>query len=292
MGAWGSTATTLKPEFKYTHDRLGAKILTYKQLPSPPHSDKIEISICVPLYNRGKIIEKSLLSILNQNFPKQNYEVIFIDDASRDNTREVLKDIFDRYPEFNMRAYFRTESTTFNDAAPFNIAFRLAKGWILVLNQIDIIHRGEVLEAIWRHHNYYSNLFLCPLHLGETPDGKLVEWGRQFVPHEFGSSLRKEWVMKIKGRNETILRHPADVEFHWRLNRAGVVFGEDHTIATIHRHDAHGPETWDRSYHLHPNVPPYNPNWNPQDREWGKYWEIPPQNVLMTHAMKKSLGLT
>jgi glycosyltransferase involved in cell wall biosynthesis len=283
----------LRPEFKYTHDRWGAKILSYKELPIPPHEvGKIEISVCVPLYNRAEIIEKSLLTILKQNFPIDAYEIIFVDDASTDNTREVLEEIFDRFPEYNMRAYFRTQTTTYNDAAPFNIAFRLAKGWILMLNQIDIMHKGEVLQATWQHHNYYANLFLCPQHFGETPDGRLVEWGRQWIPHEFGSSVRKEWVMKIKGRNETILRHPPDVEFHWRLNRAGVVFGEDHTIATIHRHDAHKPKTQDRSYHLHPNVPPYNPNWNPQDWEWGKYWEIPPRNVLMTPAMKKSLGLT
>src|SRR3989344_973814 len=48
------------------------------------------ISIVVCTYNGSKRIEKSLQSLFNQNFPKNKYEVIVLDDGSADNTLEAV----------------------------------------------------------------------------------------------------------------------------------------------------------------------------------------------------------
>lgn len=56
-------------------------------------------SIIVPNYNNGTLLDKSLKSILNQTF--QNYELIFIDDCSTDNSVEIAKKIFEHYKEKN-----------------------------------------------------------------------------------------------------------------------------------------------------------------------------------------------
>ena len=47
------------------------------------------LSICVPIYNVDKYIEKSLLSIINQSF--QNFEIIIINDFSNDNSNNILE---------------------------------------------------------------------------------------------------------------------------------------------------------------------------------------------------------
>ena len=52
--------------------------------------NKIEISIVVPCYNCEKYIEKNINSILNQTY--KNFEVIYIDDGSEDNTLNILKE--------------------------------------------------------------------------------------------------------------------------------------------------------------------------------------------------------
>ena len=47
------------------------------------------ISIVIPSYNQAKYIAYNLDSILAQTY--SNFEVIFIDDGSKDNTVEILK---------------------------------------------------------------------------------------------------------------------------------------------------------------------------------------------------------
>ena len=47
------------------------------------------ISICIPVYNMNKYIEKAVLSILNQSF--QNFEILIVNDFSNDNTIDIIK---------------------------------------------------------------------------------------------------------------------------------------------------------------------------------------------------------
>ncbi len=52
------------------------------------------ISVIIPTYNRARIIEKSISSVLNQTY--ENIECIVIDDCSTDNTEEIVKSIDDK----------------------------------------------------------------------------------------------------------------------------------------------------------------------------------------------------
>lgn len=52
------------------------------------------ISVIVPAYNEEKYIEKCLKSLLNQDLPESEYEIIIVDNASTDNTATIIK----KYP--------------------------------------------------------------------------------------------------------------------------------------------------------------------------------------------------
>lgn len=52
------------------------------------------ISVIIPAYNRAHCIERTLQSVFDQTYT--NYEVIVIDDGSKDNTAEVLKPYLNR----------------------------------------------------------------------------------------------------------------------------------------------------------------------------------------------------
>ena len=52
-----------------------------------------KVSIIVPTYNRAKTLGRAIESILKQTYT--DYEIIIVDDASTDNTREVVEQIED-----------------------------------------------------------------------------------------------------------------------------------------------------------------------------------------------------
>lgn len=55
------------------------------------------ISVVIPTYNSGAYITETLLSVFNQTY--KNYEVIVSDDGSADNTEELVKTVFSKFPQ-------------------------------------------------------------------------------------------------------------------------------------------------------------------------------------------------
>ena len=57
------------------------------------------ISIIMPTYNCGSFIEESVKSVLAQDY--KNWELIIVDDCSKDNTKEVLAPYLAKYPNIH-----------------------------------------------------------------------------------------------------------------------------------------------------------------------------------------------
>lgn len=53
--------------------------------------DKPFMSVVMPVYNGAATVERALASLLRQDYPKDRYEIIAVNDGSSDNTAEVLK---------------------------------------------------------------------------------------------------------------------------------------------------------------------------------------------------------
>ena len=49
------------------------------------------ISVIVPVYNQEKFIGRCIRSLLVQNIPKEQYEIIVVNDGSTDKTEYALK---------------------------------------------------------------------------------------------------------------------------------------------------------------------------------------------------------
>ena len=53
--------------------------------------NKALFSVTIPTYNEERDLRDCLESILRQNFPKEQYEVIIVDNYSTDKTVEIAK---------------------------------------------------------------------------------------------------------------------------------------------------------------------------------------------------------
>ena len=59
------------------------------------------VSVLIANYNNGAYIENAIMSIVNQTYV--NWEVIIVDDASTDNSWEIITKFAETYP--NIRCY-------------------------------------------------------------------------------------------------------------------------------------------------------------------------------------------
>ena len=85
----------------------------------------LKISIIVPSYNQRNFIEKSILSILNQNY--SNLELIVIDGGSTDGTLDVIKK-YEKYISFWMSEPDEGQSDALNKG--FSRATGDVFGWL------------------------------------------------------------------------------------------------------------------------------------------------------------------
>jgi glycosyltransferase involved in cell wall biosynthesis len=89
-------------------------------------------SIVMPTWNRGAIVRETIHSLLNQDFPDSQYEVIIVDDGSTDNTLECLDEFSNR-----VRIYRQANSGA---PAARNLGIRKAKGsYIVCFDHDDIL---------------------------------------------------------------------------------------------------------------------------------------------------------
>ena len=98
------------------------------------------VSVIIPSYNREKLIEKSIKSVLNQSY--KNIEIIVVDDNSSDNTESVVKSLQDKY-EFIK--YIRHETNKGGSAAR-NSGVKVALGELIAFLDSDDEWVGNKLE--------------------------------------------------------------------------------------------------------------------------------------------------
>lgn len=84
----------------------------------------LKLSFILPCYNVAPYIGRCIESIEHQDIPQEEYEVICVDDCSKDNTVEVIKEYQKQYP--NIRLICHTENKTAGGAR--NTGMDAAKG--------------------------------------------------------------------------------------------------------------------------------------------------------------------
>jgi len=99
------------------------------------------VSIITPTYNGEKFIERAIKSVLRQTF--KDWEMIIVDDGSRDNTVEIVK----KYTKIDPRIkLIELKENTGGPAIPRTIACKKAKGEYIAFLDQDDLYYPEYLE--------------------------------------------------------------------------------------------------------------------------------------------------
>lgn len=97
-----------------------------------------KVSIMIPAHNEGIVIEKTLLSMINLNYPNDAYEIIVINDNSTDNTGEIIEGVMSRYPTVNI-IHIETDKVTGGKGKSnaLNIGYSRSSGEFLAVYDAD-----------------------------------------------------------------------------------------------------------------------------------------------------------
>ena len=91
----------------------------------------------VACYNEEDLLEESVKEIIRVlNNTALSWEIIFIDDCSKDGTREVINKILDNYKDSNFKKYFHPENK--GRGRTINDGIKMAEGEIVGFIDIDL----------------------------------------------------------------------------------------------------------------------------------------------------------
>ena len=113
--------------------------------------DKPLFSIVIPTYNRAKLLERCLKSVISQTYT--NWEAIIVDNYSEDNTEEIVKSFADSRIRYIKNHNFGVIAISRNKAID------MAHGdWICFLDSDDIWYK-EKLESLLPYINDYDIIY-------------------------------------------------------------------------------------------------------------------------------------
>jgi glycosyltransferase involved in cell wall biosynthesis len=106
-----------------------------------------EISLVLACYNEEEILESSFREVVDTltSFGR-SFEIIFIDDVSRDRTRELIRGIVESHPELSLRVILHEQNQ--GRGASVSDGFRAARGSITGYLDIDLEVHSRYIPAL------------------------------------------------------------------------------------------------------------------------------------------------
>lgn len=224
----------------------------------------MDLSIIIPTYNRKEVLGLTIDSLLNQEYPKDKYEILIIDDGSLDDTEAYVNKIQDSFTLPLLR-YFRQQHRGANAAR--NCGIKEARGEILLFLGDDQIASPVLLKEHMAYHKRYEGVgvrgdvrpypgFSGPFQdfINEFHRRDFRVWTRtrddvRFIPSftTANSSISRELIHKVGLFDETLTRFWQDDEFSMRLRRAKIKVKFNSRAIVYHYHHYDFPAFYERA---------------------------------------------
>jgi len=184
-----------------------------------------KVSVIVPVYNAERTLEDCINSLLALNYPKENRELIFVDNASTDGTGDILSQ-----GRGEIKTLFEGKK---GSAAARNRGLMSASGDVVAFTDSDCVADKDWLRKI-----------VVPLQddrvgivggriLAKRPCNKIEEFGEAIHDHNKAINeymppyvITMNWASRLSVLNEVGLFDERfirgqDVDLSWRIFRSG-----------------------------------------------------------------------
>lgn len=236
-----------------------------------------KISIVIPSYNQGKFLEKTILSILNQNYP--NFELIIIDTGSTDESLGIIKK-YEKYISYWVSEKDRGQSDGLNKG------FSKATGDFVSEQDADDIYLPEAFHTInqlFKKNPDKDVIYGNRLDINEKDEaigeqryapfsGIVYRYDGMSIGPQ--SAFWKRGLFSKIGMYDINLHFAPDYDFFMRASLAKIKFKHtSYYFSAMRRHR-------DSKTEIFLGTPPHQKECNDIDRKYGrKKWLNPPLKV-------------
>ena len=197
------------------------------------------ISTIIVARNAGKSIEKSLKSLIEQDYPKDLYEIIFVDGVSEDQTLKIAENILEN-SKLDYQIIINPKKTL---ASGWNLAIKKAKGnyvvridahveaykdfldksisTLLEMQDVTCVGGKAITVVEGKNHEIISNVLSSPFGVGNSTFR--VSNTAQYADTAACGLYRKE-IFDVIGFFDESLGRSQDTELHARITAAGGKF--------------------------------------------------------------------
>lgn len=194
-----------------------------------------EISVVIPTYNRLETLAEVIPTLLAQDLPASDFELLICDSNSSDGTAEFLARV--RTQHDNVR---HLPGAYTGRAMARNAGIDAARGEIVLFNDSDILASPDLLSQHLRHHRKERNVAVVGLEVQvkdladyaykrDHPQarGFLHKPTRKRLPWLFfltgNASVRRDDLLRVGKFDESFTGYGhEDLELGYRLERAGI----------------------------------------------------------------------
>lgn len=106
----------------------------------------IQISVIICTYNREAYIAQALTSLVAQDFGRENFEVIVVNNNSTDQTEMVCRKFIGDHPEYH---FYYFEETQQGSSLARNTGAKKAVGELLIFMDDDAVAEKDFLKNAW-----------------------------------------------------------------------------------------------------------------------------------------------
>ena len=115
--------------------------------------NRIDISIVVPVYNEEENLPLLISQLVEVLGPlRKTYEMIFVDDGSKDRSRQVLKEMVSKYPQLRILGF----KYNCGESAALYAGWREARGDIVITLDADLQNDPKDIPAMLEYLKEYD----------------------------------------------------------------------------------------------------------------------------------------